>query len=164
MTHTMAGARGTVADHEPILAQAAAWAGELGAEVLLADAAVVFGPEHLQSAALHAERAQASGSMATRSLSMETLLYLSGKQQVTDAVRMAGIKSGTSAIAILVFGNGPVDDLILRMGWTRDDGVLESRGKDVGILGVTATERSTVPENRATDLGLERTALVDVEK
>ncbi|HYM40298.1 MAG TPA: KEOPS complex subunit Cgi121 [Thermoplasmata archaeon] len=164
MTHACAGAHGTVGDRDGILQQAAAWGRERTSEVLLADASVVFGREHLESAASHAERARASETMATRSLSMEALLYLSGERQVTDAVRLAGIKDGTRVIAVLVFGNAPVEDLLSRLGWARDDAVLDARDKDLGVLGITAAERDTVPEERVVDLALERTALVDLEK
>ncbi len=164
MSHAIAGARGIVKDRNAALHQAQAWAAEREADVLLADASVVFGREHLESAALHAERARDAGLMATRSLSMEALLYLAGQRQVADAIRVAGLKDGTETIAIVLFGPASVDDLLSSLTWSRDDAVLVPGGKDLSRLGIALPERQTVPEDRVADLALERTALVDVAK
>ena len=164
MSHVLAGARGAVADRNAVLRDAQAWAQGEAVEVLLADASVVFGRDHLESAVLHAERARDARQMATRSVSMESLLYLAAQRQVADAIKLAGIKESTTTIALVVFGSAAVDDLILRLHWSRDDSVLSEQGKDLRVLGVRNAERGTVPEERITDLALERTALLDVQK
>lgn len=164
MSHALAGARGTVPDRDAILRRAQEWAVERGAEVLLADAAAVFGRDHLESAALHAERARDEATMTLRSVSMEALLYLSGQRQVADAIRIAGLKDGTDTIAVLVFGEAMPDELLSSLGWSRDDTVLNPGGKDLRALGVGIAELGTIPEDRIADLALERTALVDVAK
>ncbi len=164
MTHAIAGARGTVRNREPVIKAAQEWAAERGSEVLLADASVVFGPEHLESAALHAERARDARLMATRSVSMEALLYLAGERQVADAIRVAGITEATTTVAVGVFGDASVGELIARLGWSRDDGVLDARGKDLGRLGIRKAAQGTVPEEQAVDLALEHTAMLDVLK
>ncbi len=164
MTHAIAGARGTVEDPEETLREAQAWASAVDSDVLLADASAVFGRDHVESAALHAERARSSNRMATRSLSMEALLYLSGRRQVADAIRVAGLRRGAKAVAVLVFGNAPVEELIHHLGWTRDDDVLAPSGKDLSVLGIGGPERATLPSARIVDLALERTALVDLTK
>ncbi len=164
MSHAIAGARGTVKDREAVLKAAQAWGADRGSEILLADASVVFGPEHLESAAFHAERARDARLMATRSVSMEALLYLAGERQVADAIRVAGITESTTAIAVGVFGTASVDELIAQVGWHRDDGVLAAEGKDLGRLGISNAERGTVAHDRIVDLALERTAMLDVNK
>ncbi len=164
MSHDLAGARGTIGDPAAVVRQAQAWATEHDAEVLLADARKVFGRDHLESAILHAERSRDAGTMATRSVAMEALLYLAGQRQVADAIRLAGIKKGTSAIALVVFGPASVEDFLRRFGWSRGDDVLAAEGKSIEALGITAAERDTVPGDRASDLALERAALVDVSK
>jgi tRNA threonylcarbamoyladenosine modification (KEOPS) complex Cgi121 subunit len=102
--------------------------------------------------------------MTTRSVGMEALLYLAAQRQVADAIRIAGIKASTSTVAVILFGGSAVDQLIALLGWSRDDGVLDARGKDLSVLGVRKLERGTVPEDRLVDLALERTALLDVLK
>ncbi len=164
MSHTIAGARGAVRDHEDVLRRAQAWAAARESEVTLADASVVFGRDHAESAALHAERSRTSGTMATRSVSMEALLYLAGRRQVADAIQFAGIREGTATEAVIVFGDAPIDELIRLLGWSRDDPVLGASGKDLAALGIAPNERGTVPEGAIVDLALERTAFVDVLK
>ncbi len=164
MTHRLAGARAVVSDPESIVREAQDWAAARNSEVLLADASAVFGRDHLESAAVHAERAKAAGTMVTRSLSMEALLYLSGRRQVADAIRVAGLRAGTRAAAVVVFGDAPPEELIAELGWERDDEVLAPAGKDPSVLGIGDAERGTVTSEKIADLALERTALVDVSK
>jgi KEOPS complex subunit Cgi121 len=165
MTHILAGARGAVKDYEAILREARAWASERGGDLLLADAGVVFGREHLESAALHAERAKSTGMMASRSLAMETLRYLTGERQVADAIRVGGLRPGIGEIALVAFDveenpRGIID----RLGWVCEDRVLEAAGKALSRIGISATEVATVPEEQSPELALERTALLDVGK
>lgn len=130
----------------------------------MADARIVFGRDHLESAALHADRAKAARTMVARSVSLEALRYLSGKRQVADAIRSAGIRAGTETVALLAFGDGPLDELLAALGWRRDDSVLDAKGKDLAALGISEQERGTVDPKKAEDLALERVALVDVER
>ena len=164
MSHSIAGARGVVKDRDGVLRRAQAWASARDSEVLLADASVVFGRDHLESAVLHAERARDAQMMATRSLAMEALLYLAGQRQVADAIQTSGIKDDTTTVAVITFGAAPVDELLSLLGWSRDDAILEAKGKNLDGIGISRTERSTVPEERVVDLALEHTALVDVLK
>lgn len=164
MTHSLAGARGTVEDPEAVLRKVADWAAEQHAEVLVADARAVFGRDHLESAALHAERAKENGTMSTRSLSMETLLYLSSRRQVGDAIAAAGIRRGTEALAIVAFGGAQAVEAVNVMGWAADADVLDAGSKDPTVLGFTRAELSTIPKEQWPDLALERVALLDVEK
>lgn len=163
MTYELAGARGTVPDAQAVVARAQAWAAERHAEVLLADASVVFGRDHLESAVRHAVRARSSGVGVARDLGLETLRYLCAQRQVADAIRVGGLKVGTTAMAVVAFG-APVADLLAHLGWTQDDDVLSAQGKSLAALGVRGKERATVPSERAAELALERTALVDLEK
>jgi KEOPS complex subunit Cgi121 len=164
MSHRIAGARGKITDPESILHKAQEWTKAHGGDVLLADALTVFGRDHLESAALHAERARETGATVAHSLGLEALRYLAGERQVRDAIRIAGIHPGTERIAIVLFGDADIETLIASLGWTRDDEVLEADGKDLALLGLGATALATVSPDRVADLALERTALLDVEK
>lgn len=162
MMYAIRGARATIDDPEAVLRTAREWAASHGGEVLLADARAVFGRDHLESAVRHALRAKEAGRMAARSLPLEALRYLSGSRQVSDAIRLAGIRPGTSGIAILAFGDLPIEAWCRTLGWSIDDAVLEPGGKSLKPLGIGETEASTVPEHRRYDLALERVALLDV--
>jgi len=162
--HDLRGARGHIVDSEDVLRRLASWGAERKVEILVADARAVFGRDHLESAVLHAERAQRQGAMSTRSLPMETLLYLSGRRQVADAIAAAGVRPGTQQIAVAVFGNTLAAEVIEAMRWTADPRVLDATRKDAAVLGLTPTEIATIPRARWPDLALERVALLDVEK
>jgi KEOPS complex subunit Cgi121 len=164
MNHVLLGARGAIQDPEAILSQIRQWGQARRAEVLAADAQAVFGRDHLESAVRHAERARAEQTSSTRSIAMETLLYLSGQRQVADAIRVAGLRNGTDTIALVIWPGDRSQDLLTTLGWARDDAVLESAGKSLDRLGVTKVEKGTVPETTVQDLALERVALLDVAK
>jgi tRNA threonylcarbamoyladenosine modification (KEOPS) complex Cgi121 subunit len=163
MTYELAGARGHVSDPQAVVPRAQAWAAEHRAEVLLADASVVFGRDHLESAVRHALRARALGAGVARDLGLETLRYLCAKRQVSEAIRTGGIQPGTEAVAVVVFESS-ADDLLTHLGWTRDDAVLGPEGKSLRVLGVTRIDERSLPRERVADLALERTALLDLDK
>jgi KEOPS complex subunit Cgi121 len=160
----VAGARAKVEEPEDVLERAGTWASRNGCEVLLVDARAVFGRGHVESAVLHARRARDRGTMRARSLPIETLLYLSARRQVADAIRVAGLRKGTRSVAIVLFGTVSIDDVVSELGWRRDDRVLAAAGKPVGLLGIGPLETGTVPDDRTADLVLERVALLDVTK
>jgi KEOPS complex subunit Cgi121 len=164
MNHVLLGARGAIQDPEPILRHVREWGQARGADVLVADARAVFGRDHLESAVRHAERARAEQTSSTRSIAMETLLYLSGQRQVADAIRAAGLRTGTDTIALVIWPGDGSQDLLAALGWAREDAVLESAGKSLDRLGVTEVEKGTVPETTVQDLALEKVALLDVAK
>jgi KEOPS complex subunit Cgi121 len=164
MSHMIVGARGRIEDPESAVRRLQEWSRAHHAVVLAADARTVFGRDHLESAVRHAERAQASNRMGARTLAIETLLYVAGKRQVVDAIRVAGLRKGTRAIALVLWGVDDPDDLLSSLGWTRDDTVIEPAGKSLEVLGVTERERGTVTEAAVADLALEKVALLDVSK
>jgi tRNA threonylcarbamoyladenosine modification (KEOPS) complex Cgi121 subunit len=160
--YAIAGARGHTADSKETICKAQEWGSSRRIEVLLAEARVVFGRDHIESAVRHALRAQAAGTMVAHSVSMETLRYLSAQRQVADAIRIAGIRNGTQDLAVAVFGADSTAEVLKRFGWSRDDTVLEPREKSLMALGITEEEVSTVPPDRHDDLALEKVALLDV--
>jgi tRNA threonylcarbamoyladenosine modification (KEOPS) complex Cgi121 subunit len=164
MTYLIAGVRGVVEDPEAVLTKVHTETNGRSGEVLLADARVVLGRDHLETAVRHALRAQSNGTMASRTVSMEALRYLSAQRQLTDAIRVAGIHKGTKELAIVVFGEARLDELLEEFGWSRDDGVLDAEGKSFEAIGITKAEWSTLPPKQRVDLALEKVALLDVEK
>ena len=163
MTYEIAGALCPALDPQDVITRAQAWAAAHHAELLLADASVVIGRDHLESAVRHALRARASGVGVARDLGLETLRYLCGKRQVSEAIRAGGLTTATRTVAAVVF-EATADDFFAHLGWKRDDSVLEAEGKSLRVLGVTVSEERTVAPERVSDLALERTALLDIEK
>lgn len=164
MTYSISGARGHIANANETISRVQEWGTSHGLEVVLADATVVFGRDHVESAIRHALRAHAAGTMVAHSVSMETLRYLAAQRQVADAIRLAGIRDGTRELAVAVFGKNSTEELLKEFGWDLDDTVLEAGEKSLEALGITKEEISTALPDRRSDLALERVALLDVLK
>jgi len=71
------------------------------AEVQLLKADLVAGPEHLQFAARNAIYSFKGKQRRSKSLAMELLLYISCQRQIAKAIRLLGVDSKDSRIAIV---------------------------------------------------------------
>lgn len=164
MTHVIVGARSVIMELDSTLERIQEWAQGHRSEVLAADARAVFGRDHLESAVRHAARARDTQTMSARTLPTETLLYLAGQRQIVEAIRVAGLREGTTSAAVVLWDIEGPEALLRELGWTRDDSVLEAMGKSLEVLGVNETDQGTVSEAAAADLALERVALLDLTK
>jgi len=133
-------------------------------EALVVDADLVCGPEHMASALMHAERAFRNRRNAADSLTMETMLYLSGERQLSKAREKVGLKAGTERVALLFLGQGPEDGLWQRLGLRHDDSVLGYHLAKAEGFGIGKEEINSVPASMVQDLVLERVAFVDIIK
>lgn len=132
-----------------------------GSEVLIVDGDMVFGSDHVRSAATHAAKAVAEGRNSSDSLAMETLLYASGERQLSAAIRKMSVGERTEKVVVAVLA-GPFSP---GEGWTE----LPDRpgAPDRAALtrfGISEREMTTVREDRLGELVLERVAAVDVLK
>jgi len=73
-----------------------------GCQVQIFDAKMIAGLDHLYFAVLNALKAMESGNKISSSLAMEILLYASGQHQIDKAIRMLGVKEGSSQIVVVV--------------------------------------------------------------
>jgi tRNA threonylcarbamoyladenosine modification (KEOPS) complex Cgi121 subunit len=71
------------------------------AEVQLLKADLVAGPEHIQFAARNAIHSFKGKQRRSKSLAMELLLYISCQRQIAKAIRLLGVDSKDSRIAIV---------------------------------------------------------------
>ena len=153
------GARGASGDPAQRLAALKDFAG-----IQLLDARFVCGGDHLVSAAEHADRAMREGTNVANSLAVEFVVYASGERQIADALAKMGIRDDTTEFAVAILGGDSPTEVLRALGLTRDDGVLESTPARLRAFGLTDAEIASVPPDRATDLVLERVALVDLLK
>ena len=169
------GARGMISDIEGFLEKLLEFATEEGFVIQVVNAKVIYGKEHLFSAAEHALRSFSQGTNATNSLALEILLYASGERQITKAIKKMGIRTGRQQLAfILLASKKPektkkaydrtVDKLLGTFRLTPDDSVLEGSIDTLKHFGITEQERRTVPREKYGDLILERVAMVDILK
>jgi len=132
--------------------------------VQMIDAEVIFGPDHIVSAAEHALRAFDQARNVCRNLRSEFILYVSGERQISSAIEVAGIKKRTTECAMIIFEpkRDEPGSIIDSMGWKRDDDVLSPKGKRLSKLGINKAEADCT--DSGIDIVLERVALVDVMK
>lgn len=129
-------------------------------DVLIANADMVFGLDHLRSALYHAKKAMVEGTNASDSLVMETLLYASGERQLSTAIRKMSVGDETTDIIVAVL-QGRVDPM---EGWLElPDVPAHSSRERLKRFGITEEELCTF-EGRLEELVLERVAAVDVLK
>ena len=132
------------------------------AEVLIADARLVFGSDHVRSALYHAKKALAEGRNVSDSLSMETLLYLSGERQLNAAIAKMSPRDDSTE---LVFARLSGGEFSPGPDWSElPPTVHDVRPERLAEFGITEGELRTCPEGRAVELVLEKVAAVDVIK
>jgi KEOPS complex subunit Cgi121 len=159
--HQLSGGRGKVND--PVAFLDAVRAHHDG-DLLAVDASMVCGPEHMTSALVHAERAFRYGKNAAETLTLETMLYLSGERQLSKAKEKMGLRAGSERVALLFLEHGPEEGLWDHLGLTRDDSVLDFEVAKAVSFGISEGELASVPGHMAQDLVLERVAFVDMIK
>lgn len=141
---------------EAVLTRAA----ESGSQVLVMDGDMVFGSDHVRSAAAHAARATAEGKNSSESLAMETLLYASGERQLSSAIRKMSVRQETESVVVAVVRGqfSPGEE------WSKLPEMAAPDKARLVRFGITEKEMSTVAEDRLAELVLERVAAVDVVK
>ncbi|MDD1770023.1 MAG: hypothetical protein LUO79_02960 [Methanomassiliicoccales archaeon] len=132
-------------------------------EVLVMDADVVCGREHLLSAVEHANRSFANSSNSCKDIAMETMLFASGERQISKAQEKMAPKKGSERFAIVLF-DSPTDEVLRLASLERDDSVLDCTPEKAANFGITRRELETIGEDRAADLVLERVAFVEIAK
>jgi KEOPS complex subunit Cgi121 len=172
---TVIGAQGTIKDIDLFLQQLLMFSKEENLVIQVLDAQVVYGKDHLLSAAQHAQRAFEQGTNATNSLALEILLYASGERQIQKAITKMGIKKGKHPIALVLVDenykkperktfDSVLDKLLQSFHLQRNDKVLEGDRDTLKRFGIADKELRTVSESNFGDLILEKVALVDVIK
>lgn len=75
----------------------------LGAQLF--DHRLIWGYRHLHSALWHAEKANKTEKMISKSLAMEVLLYSAGCRQIKKAIELIGIQEDTNKIIGVLLAN-----------------------------------------------------------
>ncbi len=162
MTVRCAGAWVRKGDSNALLRRAS----ELDAEIVLMDADMVCGVDHLDSAVFHARRAFERGTNASNTLGMEVILYASGERQISKAKKKMGLHQETENVALVVLGpeDADVDKVLHDLELERDDALLRCSLEKGKAFGVDRNELETVGEEMLTDLVLEKVAFVEILK
>lgn len=132
------------------------------------DAKHVAGTQHLYFAALNALNAFQKKTNISNNLEVEALLYASAQRQIQKAVKMLGIKQGTSDVAALIITeNGHkktdyIDMVSKRVPGERDDSVLELTNKKIQKIKEIFNISDIEFEAKLKKEGLEKEALTDL--
>ena len=99
-----------------------------GSSYQIFDADKIAGAEHIYHAAANAEYAIKNSLNISKSISIETLLYAACENQINTAIKLLGVSSGTSNVAVAVFSeaeNDPTGETIAKSLGTINDSVLD---------------------------------------
>lgn len=175
---SLAFAKASISDPEQALRQLRSISSE--AQVQLVKADLIAGPEHLQFAARNALHSFSGPQRRSKSLSVELLLYISCRRQITKAINLLGVDSNDSRVALVALSSSK--DAILQLdrranlviGGERDEsliGIGTEQKMDVlqRSYGVTSRELEAARFVGEADssalqrLIVERSALLDIE-
>src|SRR6266480_2152381 len=150
------------------------------AEVQLVKSDLIAGPEHLQFAARNALSSFKGPRRRSKSLAMELLLYISCERQIAKAIKILGVDSEDSRIALVALSDskGAIQDLDRQarsvVGGNENEDLIEigSKQKMARLqrsYGVAGTELEAARLEGEADssvlkrLIVERSALLDIE-
>lgn len=151
MQYRALGIRGS-APFETILDHLAA----RGLRAVLMDPDYIAGPDHMVSAALHAERAFADGTARSKTFETEVILYCAWERQIGRANDRMRPKEGSTEYALLIAGDA--DPRMEDIGVETDPTILAVDEAKIERLGLSDPFLS--PEDQA----LENVAAVDLLK
>lgn len=134
-----------------------------GGQVLVLDADLVCGREHLETAVEHALRAFQRGTNSSNNIMMETMLFASGERQIAKAQEKMRLRPGSKRVALVLFG-AIKEEVLMISDLEEDDSVLACSEEKLRRFGIDSAELRAVPEGRAQDLALERVAFVEILK
>lgn len=131
--------------------------------IQLMDADGVAGIEHITHATIHAINAFSRKQNIANDLGLEICVRTSGQRQISQALKMLGIKNGNINICVIAVDcNNNIMDRLTDILGKRDDKVLEPRDDILkNIYKISDIEVETV--GNITNLLIERTALLMVE-
>ncbi len=154
----------TEQDPDEILRRAAGIPGRKGASVRLLDSRLVFGEDHIRSAFQKAVRAFETGNNVSDSIATETMLYMSGRRQIQEAVDLIGVKKDSRLVVCIAEMESDIEKELVEALSLAEGEVMSPGETGLALFGITREELATLPKERRTDLVLERVASVDVKK
>lgn len=174
---SLAFTKASITDPEQTLRQLRNISGESQVQLVKAD--LIGGPEHLQFAARNALHSFSGTRRRSKSLAVELLLYISCQRQIAKAIKLLGVDSRDSRIALVALSDSK--DAIVELGrqansvigGERDESLIEIGSKrKLDLLqssyGVTSREIEATRSAGEADssvlkrLIIERSALLDI--
>lgn len=132
------------------------------------DATLIAGPEHLRLAAINSLYAFRRKVNISSSLAMETLLYASAQNQISNAIRILGIKPNSRRVAVMIMAESKdkalwiLNTVTKLMLGKRDDSVIDLNDEKVGRLRKLFQISSLELEAKTERKGARKEALLDL--
>ena len=171
------GVKGKVKSRDNFIRKVEEYSKSFNVAIQVVDADLVYGFNHLYSAAQHAIRAVRRGTNSMKSLAMEILLYAAGERQIKNAIEKIGVKDNSKGFVFVIVDDvadikdarGKISDeevnkMLEELHLFRDDSVLKGDKKVLERFGISKNELDTVGEGRYEKLVLEKVAMVDILK
>jgi len=171
------GVKGKIKSRDSFIKKIEEYSKSLNVAIQVVDANLVYGFNHLYSAAQHAIRAMRRGTNSMKSLAMEILLYAAGERQIKNAIGKIGVKDNSRSFVFVIvddvtdindargkISDEEVDKMLEELHLFRDDSVLKGDKKVLERFGISKNELDTVEEDRYEKLILEKVAMVDILK
>jgi len=157
----VAGFKSEIKDYKKIINELA----ELnnGCIIQLMNAEGIAGRKHVINAAIHAIKSFSRNENIANSLGLEICVRTSGQRQISQALKMLGIKNGNINVCVVAIDcdDNTLQRLANLLG-ERDDVVLEAEEEKLKkIYNITEIEADTA--GSVSDLLIERTALLITE-
>jgi tRNA threonylcarbamoyladenosine modification (KEOPS) complex Cgi121 subunit len=136
---------------------------EYGIEIQLLNADLVFGSIHLEVAVEKAERSFEDQRNISRNLATELLLYASAETQISNAIEKIGIKDGIRNVAVVVWGDCEINNILENLDLARDDSVLVGNPNVTNLFGIDSQDGKG-DEEHITRLIIEKIALSELRR
>ena len=132
----------------------------------LVDAEAVAGPRHLALAVLRADRARHQGRARLKDPGAAFLLYLSGTDQFSEAIRRAGISEETREGVLVIVPDADPRPWVEALGWLPSPETYPRpvRPETLLRLGARPEEVRGLSSERLELLAMEQTALSDLPR
>ena len=155
------GARHLVASVDDELDRISSASESLDVEIQVLDAHMVFDREHIEIALEKSERAFAQGRNIAKTRGTELMLYAGAERQISKALKKMGLKEGMEELAIIAFWDQEPDIILDKLGWTRDDTVLQPDPSNAIEYGI---DLDGIPPDKLIDHILEMMALSELDR
>ena len=157
------GARHLVTNIDDELGKVSLASENLGVEIQVLDAHMIFGKEHIEVALERTERTFAQGRNIAKTQGVELMLYAGAERQISKALDKMGLKKGMDELVIVIFGDQEPDIILDELGWTRDDAVFQPDPSRAGEYGLDL-DLDGIPITKLIDHILEKMALTELDR
>ncbi len=125
----------------------------------------VVGPDHVRTAALHAQRAFDEGRNQADRIEVEFVRYVAGERQIKRALAKMGIEDGADGAVVVSLGEKRLDALryfVDYLGLREDNTLVEPTLEKLEAFGIPRDALAATTDDNRDDTVMEAVAAVDL--